>query len=533
MNRDRHGAGLADAAGTGYWRTRLTGLGRPTSFLRSRDGTCETTGRAAEEHVFLSLTGRLVEALHDAAVVVRALGPRHEAPTGKERGSAATPDAAPDHPGRLVAYVVTDDREQIPAEELVAWLRERLPGYMVPSAFVWLEGLPRTPNGKVDRNDLPAPQAGHAGQGTGISAPRTATERSLARIWAEVLALDEVGVDDNFFDLGGHSLSAMRVFAMIRETLQAQLPLAILFTKPTIRELGEALDDPSGSGKTAPLLVPVQPNGSKRPFFCVHAVGGDVICYHALARHLGTDQPFFGIQAKGLDGREEPDTCVEEMAARYIDAMQTVDPHGPYMLGGFSSGGTICYEMARQLISAGKQVRHAAILESIADYADLSVSLSRSRAVAGFLRNLPKWLYDDLLRSSPRSIWHRTLGRLRIRRTRRAKGRHTSNGPAELDIRDLLGVAQLPDSRHRFLQTHYRALLRHRPKPIDVRLTIFRTRTRPLFAQHEHDLGWGRLVPDAKVCVIPGAHEGMLREPHVGVLAQMLGDSLHEATREP
>ncbi|MGA3164142.1 MAG: amino acid adenylation domain-containing protein [Verrucomicrobiota bacterium] len=268
--------------------------------------------------------------------------------------------AREDVPGekRLVAYVVADST----ADELRRFLKDKLPEYMVPAVVVLLEALPVTPNGKVDRRALPAPDRSRPELEKAFVAPRDDLELQLTHIWEEVLGVRPVGVRDNFFELGGHSLLAVRLFALIEKRLGKKLPLTAVFQGATVEHLAGLLRQPATSGPQS-SLVPLQPGGSKRSLFLVHPAGGHVFPYIHLAQLLGSDQPCYGLQARGLENGQDPHSRIEDMAAWYIQALQTVQPTGPYLLGGWSMGGVVAFEMAQQLHSQGQQVALLALLD--------------------------------------------------------------------------------------------------------------------------------------------------------------------------
>ncbi|MBV8199198.1 MAG: amino acid adenylation domain-containing protein, partial [Acidobacteria bacterium] len=282
--------------------------------------------------------------------------------------------------GRLLAYVVPASPASPPAaDELRAALQLQLPDYMVPASFVMLDALPLTPNGKVDRQALAA--AGEAaererdlrtprpGPGTAppLASPRDAVEAALAGIWAELLGRNDFGVEDGFFALGGHSLLAVRLVARVRDRFGVELPLGALFRAPTIARLAALLRVGSGPAAARSALVEVTPAGNgggppaARPFFCVHPAGGNVVCYAELARALGPRQPFYALQLP------DPETLgcaptIEALAAHYCAAIAAVAP-APYALGGWSLGGAVAYEMARQLRAAGREVDVLALID--------------------------------------------------------------------------------------------------------------------------------------------------------------------------
>ncbi|MGQ4807000.1 D-alanine--D-alanyl carrier protein ligase [Candidatus Entotheonellaceae bacterium PAL068K] len=276
---------------------------------------------------------------------------------------------------RLVAYVVLKEPQLHQAladprdlkADLRTHLKRKLPDYMVSMTFLILDALPLTPNGKIDRRALPAPDGSDVEDG--YVAPRTSTEKALATIWADVLGLDRVGVHGNFFDLGGHSLLAVQLLALIEQQFATRLPLTMLFQHATIEQLASVLHQSAAALAWSPL-VPLQPHGTRRPFFCVPGGGGFVTYLAPLAQHLGQDQPVYGLQARGLDGISAPHTRMEEMAAQYIQAMKTVQPEGPYVLGGHSLGGRIAFEMAQQLQKQGDEVALLAIFDTQAPNPD-------------------------------------------------------------------------------------------------------------------------------------------------------------------
>jgi thioesterase domain-containing protein/acyl carrier protein len=289
---------------------------------------------------------------------------------------------------RLVAYIIPKQEAGTsspdPANlftDLRDFLKAKLPEYMIPSAYVLLESLPLTANGKVDSHALPAPKQTNLAKAATFVPPRDALERQLVQIWEDILDVSPIGVQDNFFDLGGHSILGIRLMARIDEQFEKKLPLATLFQAGTIEQLAQILRQENASLPWSPL-VPIQPNGSQPPFFCIPGAGGNVIYLYYLARHLGSDQPFYGLQAWGLDGQSNPCTKVEQMAAQYIEAIQALQPNGPYLLGGHSYGGLVAFEMARQLLHQGQKVALLAILDTPAPLpgSELTVALDWDNA---------------------------------------------------------------------------------------------------------------------------------------------------------
>jgi len=263
---------------------------------------------------------------------------------------------------RLIGYVVAEPEVELRVEQMRAQLREQLPEYMIPAVFMELEKLPLTVNGKVDRRALPALGVRKHESDKAFTAPRNTVEIALAKVWEELLGVAPVGITDNFFDLGGSSIMAVRMMAQVEKQFGREIPLTTLFKGATIEYLAEVLNQEEGPQPWTPL-VPIQPLGSKTPFFCVHAVGGQVLGFYKLARYMGEDRPFYGIQAKPLLQVEE-EVSIEQMAAQYVEAIRVMQPAGPYLLGGFSFGGTVAFEMACQLEKQGQEVALLAVMDT-------------------------------------------------------------------------------------------------------------------------------------------------------------------------
>ncbi|MFC1421422.1 amino acid adenylation domain-containing protein [Streptacidiphilus cavernicola] len=285
-----------------------------------------------------------------------------------------------DRPGdrRLTAYLVPAPGRSPDLAALRTRLAARLPDYMVPSAFVLLDALPQTPNGKLDRTALPAPVAAGAPAGR---APRTAREELLCGLFADVLGLAEVSVDDDFFALGGHSLLATRLVNRIRRAVHADFALADLFAAPTVAALAAAIgQDTHGRPGTAAgaaaedqldqqdgtfeTVLPLRPDGDQAPLFCIHPGGGMGWCYAGLTRHLDPDTPLYAFQSRGLARTVQLPDSVEEIAADYLREIRRIQPHGPYRLAGWSFGGAVAHTIAVLLRTAGEQVDLLALLDS-------------------------------------------------------------------------------------------------------------------------------------------------------------------------
>ena len=263
---------------------------------------------------------------------------------------------------RLVAYYIPLPGEKTDTVGLRKHLRDKLPEYMFPSFFLELPSFPLTPNGKVDRKAFPPPDLSTTNVHSQRVGQLSPVEIRLAEIWQETLRRP-VGPEDNFFDLGGHSLLAARMFALIEKKLGVKLPLASLFQFPTVRALANKLEQTVKTSDWS-SLVPIRATGSRLPLFLVHGAEGNVLLYRNLAECLGTDQPVYGLQSQGLDSGELAESTIEEIAAKYRNDIQSIQPTGPYYLGGYCLGGTIAFEIAQQFKRAGESVALVAMLET-------------------------------------------------------------------------------------------------------------------------------------------------------------------------
>ncbi len=270
--------------------------------------------------------------------------------------------SSPERSG-LVAYLILKPNSTLTTQQLRDWLKSQLPEFAIPATLIFLDAFPLTPNGKVDLKALPQNQTKQLETPSILSIPNS-LEAQLSQIWSRILNVRPITRDDNFFELGGNSLLALRLFEQIQKVCGQNLPLATLFTAPTIAQLAKVMND-RGCSIPWSTLVSIQPQGTKPPFFCIHPVGGNVLSYYALAEAMGTDRPFYGLQARGLDGQQTPSTSIEEMATDYLQEIKLIQPQGPYYLGGYSFGGFVAYEMALQLEKNGEKVAMLALFDCL------------------------------------------------------------------------------------------------------------------------------------------------------------------------
>jgi amino acid adenylation domain-containing protein len=415
----------------------------------------------------------------------------------------------PDHKS-LVAYIVLHQNCTPTTNEFRSFLSEKLPEYMIPSIFLLLETLPLTANGKIDRRALPLPDRDSLEPEATFVAPRDGLELQLTKIWERVLGIQSIGTSDNFFNLGGHSILAVQLFAEIEKTCGKNLPLATLFHSPTIEQLAIILRQDRGS-TTWSSLVPIESRGSKPPLFCAHAVGGNVLEYYPLAAHLGAEQPIYGLQSPGLDGVQTPVNRIEDMAARYISEIKTVQPHGPYFLAGYSFGALVAFEIACQLERQGEKIGLLALLDN-ASPSLLRIRPSWWQSLGIHLRNLHRLETAEQIKY----ITDRIVFRLMY------QNKENSHKEFLLDR----WATPLPPEYLKVLDANFQAGEDYTGKFYPGQVTLFRSDVQSLEQTLHPDLGWSELVGGLKIYDIQGHHNNLLKEPSVRVLAEMLRSCL-------
>ncbi len=382
--------------------------------------------------------------------------------------ATATEQAGADR--RLVAYVVPSRPGGIEPGELREHLRTRLPDYMVPTTFVILDALPLTASGKVDRGALPPPAPDRHEPNAELAPPRSDSERRLATLWQELLGIDSVGIDEDFFAIGGHSLLAVRLLTRIERTFGRNVPLATFFAHPTIKAIAVFLEQQRAAEPASGLLA-LQPRGTRPPFFCVPG-GATGIAMKDLALYLGQEQPFYVLQPEGIEDGQTPRESVEEMAKRHIDDLRMIQPAGPYFLGGRCFGGLVAYEMAQQFKRSGEEVRLLAII-------DMMFPPAHERS----------------------------------RRALLTPAQRTTLAPGLPEQFRPLFTAQ-EQARDRYLARYYPGKL----------TLLCNLEASPLALGR-----WRRLAESVEYKFVPGDHFTMLEEPHVRELAARLGESLSAA----
>jgi amino acid adenylation domain-containing protein len=443
---------------------------------------------------------------------------------------------------RLVAFLVPKAAATLEASDVRRQLRQSLPNYMVPSAYRFLERLPISPNGKIDNEGLLALESSkpELPSANTFEAPHDPIQEELARIWADVLGVPQVGFHDDFFELGGDSLLAVGLILRIREAFpECQPSLSVVLQAPTVELFARTL---RGGQADWPFLVKVREGNQRPPFFCVHGAGGNVLSMRDLALSLPPDLPFYCFQARGLDGKSRPFASVEETAECYVSEILKVRPRGPYYLGGVSYGGLVAFEMARRIRSMGESV-------------SLLVLFDTRNFVYGSLISKPRLLYFNLSYFLRRASFHlKVLGRMKPREwkhylshriallvsmagnvARTVAGKNAGLSPIDdpADETEILdGHEDWVEVLNRVGEASRLAARNFVPKPYDGHLLIFSAKTREDHPYRENTLGW---VPVAlggvTACEVDGDHRSMMSNPAVNAIAAKLDEALRAAQR--
>ncbi|MFY0562651.1 amino acid adenylation domain-containing protein [Archangium lansingense] len=400
---------------------------------------------------------------------------------------------------RLVAYCAVRDALEGPAqaewsESLRTHLAASLPAVMVPAALVPMPALPLNASGKVDRKQLRPPEATHLGPRTAAVAPRGPVEEALASIWKQLLSVEQVGVTDDFFALGGHSLLALRMMTRVQQTLGVKLPLDTLFETPTIEALARRIEAGRSAPEHSPLVL-LREGGERPPLFWVHPVGGGVLCYEPLVRRLGRERAHYGLRSVGLQGVERPEELAE-LAREYVRCVCEVRPEGPILLAGWSLGGVLAFEMARQLEARGREVALLLALDAVPDSVS-EVSEEWAAAELAGLVSAELGVSED-----------------------EARAMLAGKGQADEPLQHVLEE----------LRRNLGALRRYRPGPYLGRMLLLEASEREASLEPALSDTWKAVVlGGVEHHQVAGDHYQLVREPHVDAVAEHFRRALENA----
>ena len=420
----------------------------------------------------------------------------------------------------LVAYVTLSNGKPLDINEAKKYLQRELPAYMIPQLFVTLPDFPLTNTLKVDRKKLPEPNWELSQRKTKEQViPVSETEKILYEIWTSILNINSLSITEDFFELGGHSLIAVDMMARIEDKVGKRLPLSALLENPTIQQLATLIEGQKGMEYTR-SMVPIRPKGTKPPIYLVHGAGLHVLMYQTLADHMCPEQPIFGFQARGLYGEAEPLDRIEDMAAAYIEEILERNPDGPYALAGYSFGGLITFEMAKQLKAMGKEVVMLGMFDTVV-----------RPEITG-----DKWnYYKHLKRLGKKVAWN--LGAIAkdpihnfkyksntlSRRFKRFAWSMRNVGAEISDENDVNKNMQLLDQKNKIAFEHYRIT------PYDGKIHLFRAKVRRFWIEDFEFLGW---KPFAKKGIVihevPGDHLNLFNLPNGRDFAKILQATLDE-----
>jgi amino acid adenylation domain-containing protein len=469
------------------------------------DGNLEFLGRLDDQ---VKIRGIRIELNEIEAAITECEGIR-EAVVTAQKGAAGGL--------RLVAYIVTDQGTTLKEDQIRTLLKRKLPEYMLPARFVVLPVFPLTRNGKIDRQALqpidPAPEARQAPS----IAPCDALEYRLLKIWEEVLSISPIGMDDDFFDLGGDSLQSIILLARIEEALNQKLPLGVLYEAPTIARLAARLGDPDSL--IAPLVLAIQPSGSRPPFLCV----GAFAMFRPLAYKLGFDQPFVGVPLPSVRELAVP-YRLEDIAAKCVKTIRATQAEGPYFLGGWCDTGVLAYEIAQQLRRQGQHVALLVLFDAENPSSKRNLS-KREAAFAGFLL-IGQWLrqqYRRLRHLRGREVVTYLRGVLAWRIHSMKQRIWTIVHRSELQAGAAVNGQQLDVSRILPL-----CVEDYEPQPYDGPTLLFQRVDRPTGRYRDSQYGWGKLATNLQICEVPGDHMTMFSDPNVQVIGDRLSVSLRE-----
>lgn len=426
---------------------------------------------------------------------------------------------------RLVAYCVSVENAALDIAGILRELRVRLPDYMIPAAFVPLAEIPLTPNGKVNRRALPAPSDARPELDREFIAPRNRLEVLLASAWCEFLKIDRIGIHENFFNLGGHSLLAIRIISRLSESLQRPVPVAMFFRHPTIAAMAEALAKPIAAAGVG-AVTELRSGNEDAPLFLFPPLGATILSLRELVESLPTNRRVLAVDwhAGRTPGQNHPSDDLGRDCANQIKGFQ---PVGPYLLVGYSFGGRLAFETACRLLDAGERVSFLAIIDAGPGKISQWTWQERLLGIGRCLENAPRWLTQDLFAESAASLFGRVWRKLN-QLSRRFQFQSTANeSDSGTRIEDLFESNQFPSWLQQRIKLDLLAADRFQHTSYPVKVTLFRSKVRPLLKGHLVDLAWMRVARHGvEVHDVPGHHGTMMRQPYVQNMAKCLAEAI-------
>jgi thioesterase domain-containing protein/acyl carrier protein len=468
------------------------------------DGSIEWLGRVDRQ---VKIHGHRIEPEEIESVLIQHTG---------VSGAVVAVRARADNDKRLIAYILPAGSLVPSSSEMRSHCETFLPDYMVPSAFLFVDAFPMTPNGKVDRNALPEPDRvlrrgslpEHSGRET--IPPRTPLETTLLRIFEQILMAGPVCVTDDFFDSGGTSLLAAQLVLSIEKQTGHNLPVAALFQASTVRQLAQMLQSRSYVTAWSPLVELRRGGSGADPLFCIHWLDAKLVTFHKIASLLREDRTVYGLQPHSRDGTAEPPHSIKEMAAVYLREIRLCRPHGPYHLAGSCLGGVVAFEIAQQLIAAGEQVELLLLIDAF-----MPGPLQYLHKRPYLVEQVDQYAGEFLL--SPFAALKRWLQESAVRITVRVRGNSSSVRPA-----------------HPLRQITRRAEAEYRPRPYSGKITLLICSDASCRAYEDRRLAWSSVAAGGfEVYVVPGNHSTMEQEPNIQVIGEQLQRCFDRLDRKP
>ncbi|PQJ09043.1 non-ribosomal peptide synthetase [Flavipsychrobacter stenotrophus] len=418
---------------------------------------------------------------------------------------------------------IVNNEVRVPQELIETWkhkLNEVLPAYMVPDEFIVLQKFPLTPNAKIDRKALPKPQGRKAQEHGAKRTTLTANEQIVSDIWQDILGLQDLDPADDFFQLGGHSLLAVKVMVSIEKKTGKRLPIATLFNNATIEKLAAQLSDEKPA-EVWDSLVPIRTTGTKVPIFLVHGGGMNVLLFKSVVEYFDADQPVYGIQALGFNQKTDVPTTIQAIAKRYVQEIVKAYPSGPYALAGYSLGGFLAFEIARQLKAMDKVVSFLGVMDTYAGN-NMYVPSKTSRTVKKIARQFNKIpFYTKSFIDNPKEALEYQLLTVQ-RRLQKVQ----TDGP-------LIPEDTFNEYEAAIYKKYSDALDNYVLTPLDIKIVLFRVKKRVYFLDDLVTLGWDKFaLMGVNVYEVPGDHKTFLFPPNSNEFAKVMQQALAKETKK-
>ena len=435
---------------------------------------------------------------------------------------------------KLTAYLVLDNpipnnqnkAYQASSSKLIEWnteLQKFLPSYMLPSEYIIISTFPLTASGKKDRKALALTEIHTEPEVPPLAVALTEAEKMIAEIWENALGITNIDITHDFFEIGGHSMIAVQVMTALESKLKIKLPISVLFESPTIQQLAKMIESKVDKNPWS-SLVPIKPSGNKIPLYIVHGGGMNVMPFYSIAKHLDADQPLYGLQAIGLNGKDEIPTTIEEIASQYVREILSQNPTSPYVLAGYSLGGIIAFEMAQQFKRMGKETKALILFDTYAIRSDQRDS--RLIRMGNLLRTElgKRWFDLEMLLTNPKLLKRLKKDSLLYKARR---------------IKNLLKIKDEPQPEilktiNRIRKIHIQAGNNYEIRPYEGEIYLFRAKIRTSYSRDFQYFGWRPFVKKVNVIEMEGEHTTMFDPPHeqkfVRTLQGILNNTLNVTT---